>query len=369
MAALVLGGRLAGVALETWQVVSAAVIGLLALDPALASDTGFQLSVAATAGVIVGSRFPVRSGWIARALAVGMGAQLAVAPLLILHFGQVPLLSPLVNLLAAPLVTAATVLGLVGVIGFDPVTDIAVILATSVLALARVASAWPQVGWGGLALTLLAMAVMARRPAARPIVTLLASSAIAWLLIGPVSAVPEPGVLVLDVGQGDAILLSGGSGYFALVDGGPDQAILAEKLAEHRVRHLDLVVLTHPHADHAEGLAGLPGRLPVTKLWALEAEHHGGGVAVDLADRYGAAGIDVVEPVVGDVFRLGSLGVRVIGPERRYASLNDESIVLMVEGPRGIAAGGRQGDDAGRACRNPPASLCPADAATRKVAP
>ena len=100
------------------------------------------------------------------------------------------------------------------------------------------------------------------------------------------------------------------------------------------MRHLDLVVLTHPHADHAEGLAGLPGRLPVTKLWALEAEHHGGGVAVDLADRYGAAGIDVVEPVVGDVFRLGSLVVRVIGPERPYASLNDESIVLMVEGPR-----------------------------------
>ncbi|HEU4916367.1 MAG TPA: ComEC/Rec2 family competence protein [Acidimicrobiia bacterium] len=333
MAALVLGGRLAGFALETWQVVAAAVVGLLILDPGLAADPGFQLSVAATVGVIVGSRYPVRRGRLARALAVGTGAQLAVAPLLILHFGQVPLLSPLANLLVAPVVATATVVGAIGAIGLDPAVEVASWLASTVLAAARVASVWPQVAWGGLALVMTALVIVVWRPAARPIVALLASGAIAWLVVGPAPHLPDPGVVVLDVGQGDAILLDGGDGSFALVDGGPDQVSLADSLARYRVRRLELVILTHPHADHSAGLAGLPGMIPVGALWAGFAAHLESDALADLTHRFGEAGVDLVEPVVGDVYRLGGLLLTVAGPEREYASVNDESIVLMVEGP------------------------------------
>jgi competence protein ComEC len=330
MAALVLGGRLAGIALEAWQVVAAAVVGLLALDPGLSSDSGFQLSVAATAGVIVGSRYPVTGGWAWRALTVGAGAQLAVAPLLILHFGQVPLLSPLANLVAAPLVAAATVLGSLGVAGLAPATGLAVIGASTVLAIARHASGWPQIGWAGLSLALIALVVAILRPGSRAILALVSSGVIAWLVVGPVPNLPDPGVVVLDVGQGDAILLSGGSGVFALVDGGPDPSILAENLAEYRVHSLDLVVLTHPHADHEAGLAGLPERVPVGALWAISRDD---GDDPGLPQAYEDAGIDVVEPSVGEVHTLGALAITVLGPERRYASVNDESIVLLVEGP------------------------------------
>jgi competence protein ComEC len=333
MAALVLGGRLAGIAFETWQVVAAAVIGLLALDPGLASDSGFQLSVAATAGVIVGSRYPGPGAWTTRALAVGAGAQLAVAPLLILHFGQVPLLSPLANLVAAPLVSAATVLGSLGVAGLAPATDLAVVGASAVLAIARTAARWPQIGWGGLVVALIVLIVFVFRPGSRPMLALLTSGTIAWLLLGPVPDLPDPGVVVLDVGQGDAILLSGGEGLFALVDGGPDPATLAENLAEYRVRNLDLVVLTHPHADHGAGLEALPDRIPVSVLWAGGADQGEGDDEADLIRRYREDGVEVLDPRVGEVYRLGGLVITVLGPERQYASVNDESIVLMVDGP------------------------------------
>jgi competence protein ComEC len=333
MAALVLGGRLAGIALETWQVMAAAMVGLLALDPGLAADSGFQLSVAATAGVIVGSRYPMTGGWAWRALAVGAGAQLAVAPLLIFHFGQVPLLSPLANLVAAPVVATSTVLGSLGVAGLAPATDLAVIGASTVLAIARHASMWPQIGWGGLSVALIVLIVAILRPGSRAILALASAGTIAWLVIGPVPNLPEPGVVVLDVAQGDAILLSGGEGAFALVDGGPDPATLAENLAEYRVRSLDLVVLTHPHADHEAGLAGLPGRIPVGILWRGSADDREDDDGEDLGRRYGEAGATVVDPPVGEVYRLGELVITVLGPERRYASVNDESIVLMVEGP------------------------------------
>ena len=75
--------------METWQVLSAAVIALLIIDPGLVANAGFQLSVAATVGVIVGARWPSSGGKVMRALAVSIGAQVAVAPLLILHFGVV----------------------------------------------------------------------------------------------------------------------------------------------------------------------------------------------------------------------------------------------------------------------------------------
>jgi competence protein ComEC len=266
-------------------------------------------------------------------LAVGAGAQLAVAPLLLLHFGQIPLLSPLANLVAAPLVAGATVLGSVGVLGLAPATDLAVAGASVVLAIARTAAGWPQIGWGGLVVALVVVTVVILRPSSRPILALLMSGTIAWLVLGPVSDLPDPGLVVLDVGQGDAILISGGEGLFALVDGGPDPATLAERLAEYRVRSLDLVVLTHPHADHEAGLAGLPGRLPVGRLWAESDDDAEVDAPPDLIHTFRDAGVEVVDPRVGDVYRLGSLVITALGPERRYASVNDESIVLMVEGP------------------------------------
>jgi competence protein ComEC len=333
MAALVLGGRLAGIALETWQVVAAAVIGLLTLDPGLVSDSGFQLSVVATAGVIVGSRYPVPRGRVPRAIAVGVGAQLAVAPLLILHFGQVPLLSPLANLVAAPLVAATTILGALGVAGLPLATDLAVAGASAVLAIARTASVWPQIGWGGLAVALVGLVIALLRPGSRPILALVASATVAWLVAGPVPNLPDPGAVVLDVGQGDAILLSGGEGAYALVDGGPDPASLMENLADYRVSSLELAVLTHDHADHAAGLEALTGHIQVGVLWAGSTEQGEDEESSGLASRLRGVGVEVNEPSVGDVYRLGALVITVVGPTRQYASLNDESIVLMVKGP------------------------------------
>jgi competence protein ComEC len=333
MAALVLGGRLAGIALETWQVVAAAVIGLLTLDPGLVSDSGFQLSVVATAGVIVGSRYPVPRGRVPRAIAVGVGAQLAVAPLLILHFGQVPLLSPLANLVAAPLVAATTILGALGVAGLPLATDLAVAGASAVLAIARTASVWPQIGWGGLAVALVGLVIALLRPGSRPILALVASATVAWLVAGPVPNLPDPGAVVLDVGQGDAILLSGGEGAYALVDGGPDPASLMENLADYRVSSLELAVLTHDHADHAAGLEALTGHIQVDVLWAGSTEQGEDEESSGLASRLRGVGVEVNEPSVGDVYRLGALVITVVGPTRQYASLNDESIVLMVKGP------------------------------------
>src|SRR5690606_38045456 len=116
-----------------------------AWDPSITGNIGFQLSVAATAGVLVGARWPVGRSRVGRALAVTGGAQVAVAPLLLFHFGSIPLLSPLINLVAAALVTVATFVGAVGVTGVGFLSPVGSWLAGLVIHLARGAASWPQV--------------------------------------------------------------------------------------------------------------------------------------------------------------------------------------------------------------------------------
>ena len=332
MAALALGGRLVGVIFEAWQLLSLAVVVLVVMQPELTLSAGFQLSVTATAGVLIGARWPVAGGAVGRALAVTLGAQVAVAPLILYHFGAVPLMSPLVNLVAAPVVTASTLIGAVGVLGPRVPTDIAVWLANLVLFLAAGSEGWPQLdAWqfGGLGLFgWMALKLKRLRPT-------LAVAGLAVLVVGVVGIgrdAPASTVIVLDVGQGDAILLSGGDGRYALVDGGPDEVVLIDHLRRYGVDRLDLLVLSHVHADHAAGLVVLPDRIEIRQAW-MSAEPHETAASASLVSALEGAQIPVSAPQVGDVFALGSLTLVVEGPLRRYASPNDQSIVIRVIGP------------------------------------
>jgi competence protein ComEC len=332
MAGLALGGRLIGVSMEAWQLLSTATIGLILLDPTLATNAGFQLSLAATAGVIVGARWPVPRTRVARALAVTVGAQAAVAPLLILHFGLVPLLSPLANLVAGPIVAVSTLLGAVGMVGPSQLATLGAWLAGLVLWLARIAAGWPQIGWLGLLLIPAALTLCVGAPRLRGVIALATAVSIVFLVVGQTGQAPSPGVVVLDVGQGDSILISGGDGHYALVDGGPDPVVLVESLRRYSVRYLELVVLTHVHSDHAAGLSGLVGRIPIGRVWAAT-EPHSTSSSDELFRLLEPANIRVERPMVGDQMQVGELSLTVEGPLRRYASPNDQSIVLMVEGP------------------------------------
>ena len=332
MAGLVLGGRLIGIAMETWQVLSASVVGLILLDPTLVSNIGFQLSVAATAGVMVGARWPGARTMPGKALRVTLGAQAGVAPLLIIHFGQVPLLSPLANLVAGPLVASSTVVGAVGVVGPGPLVTVGAWMAGVVLELARLAAGWPQIGLVGLLVAIAMTGLYLALARSRDVLVILTAVLIAWLVVGGRAALPEPGVVILDVGQGDSILVAGGDGHFALVDGGPDPVRLVDSLRRYGVSQVDLVVLTHVHSDHATGLTGLVGRIPIRQVW-VDTEPHETVSSAELLRAVAESGIPVARPQIGDQLHVGRLLLTVEGPLRRYASPNDQSIVLRVDGP------------------------------------
>jgi len=79
---------------------------------------------------------------------------------------------------------------------------------------------------------------------------------IAWGIIYEINQPKSLEVVFFDVGQGKSALIKSPEGHYILIDGGPDVGIL-EKLSQEIPfwqREIDLVILTHPHADHLNGL-------------------------------------------------------------------------------------------------------------------
>ena len=138
-----------------------------------------------------------------------------------------------------------------------------------------------------------------------------------------------PAVVFLDVGQGDSVLVLG-TEVTILIDGGPDPAVLAEKLCKYRVRDVDLMVISHPHADHVRGLEAVVGVMSVGTVWNASPPHETPAYRV-LMEHITAAGIPVHRPLPGQGLEGAELAVEVLGPLRRYKHLNDQSIVLVVE--------------------------------------
>jgi len=330
MAGLLLVSRATGVALSGWSVLGLAVAGLLLWSAELANSVGFQLSVAATLGVMASVRaLPnVRPNFLGSAISVTLGAQVAVAPLLLYHFGSLPVLSPIANVVAAPLVAAATTTGGVGLLlGAGWLTRAAVGLASVVLDIAHLASGWPQVGWAGFGMMVLGLVALRYRPL-RPAVVV---AVVGFVVITATAGGRPPGasVVFLDVGQGDAILVFGSDGEVILVDGGPDPPLLLAGLRRYDVERIDLLILSHPHADHLAGFIDVVDRYQVGAFWHPGSPDSGAQFA-ELERRFVEAGVPVVVPAPGELVRLGEIRIEVLGPLRRYDNLNDQSIVARM---------------------------------------
>jgi beta-lactamase superfamily II metal-dependent hydrolase len=165
-----------------------------------------------------------------------------------------------------------------------------------------------------------------------------AASLAAWTVF-PGLAPAGPEITVLDVGQGDAVLLRDGSAV-VLVDGGPEPGVLARALARRRIRRIDLLVVTHEHADHTTGLVGITARVDVRRAWVAPYAEESGPLGEVMAELT-AAGVAVARPVAGWSAAVGGFRLEVLGPLRRYAGPNDGSLVLLAEasGVRALLAG------------------------------
>ena len=150
------------------------------------------------------------------------------------------------------------------------------------------------------------------------------------VVVWPVNQHPDdlPAVVFLDVGQGDATLFIDHD-LTVLIDGGPDPVVLTRKLERYGIDRIDVVIVSHVHADHITGLEAVVGRVPVG-LVVADFENHATPAAEWLLAEVERHAIELASPTPGWSFGTESLGFEILGPQRRYASPNDESIVVLV---------------------------------------
>jgi competence protein ComEC len=363
-------------------VLCAAVVALTAADPWLARSFAFALSVLAT-GALLLLAAPMADGLgrvlprvLAQAIAVPAAAQAVCAPVVVLLNPGVPLLAVPANLLVAPAVAPATVLGVVATVAaalWLPAAQVVAWVAgvaTGWIAWVAHGSAavpgatlpWPSGMRGAVLLaTVTALALLLAVPALRLlprarrlgwltavvaagcVAALVVVAAVRWL---PSSGWPPPGwrVVACDVGQGDALVVATRPGGAIVVDAGPEPGAVDRCLRRLGITVVDLLVLTHFHADHVGGLPGvLTGRRVAEALVSpLSAPAQQASRAREALD---AAGIATRQGWAGLAGRAGDVPWRVLWPTRLLGSsgavhgessaANDASVVLLIE-PAGL---------------------------------
>ncbi len=363
MATLVLLAALVGRLRSTPHLLCTAGLLALLVDPMLAVRLGFILSMAATAGVIVGlgpleralaAHLPLLPAPLRRILAATCGAQVAVAPILLLAGGTVHPASLPANLVAVPAAGLAGAVGgvmaLTAVVAPDVAAVVAVVARPAlrvVLLSARVFSGPEGRTAAVVGVLLLGLWILLRTGGARVqarttgtsmgAVTAVGVAVVgaALLVVSPGSggALPDTPVLVaLDVGQGDALLLGDPAAGWMLVDTGADDDVVARRLGDHGVTRLASVVLTHPHDDHVGGLQGV---LQAAAVGAVVVGPRGEGVGTGLA-----GGPPVVHAAAGSTWQHGSLRIEVLSPPPTGlgGEPNENSLVLLVTTGEGRTA-------------------------------
>jgi competence protein ComEC len=356
------------------RALGAAVVGLLLVDPALAVSVGFALSVVATAGILLlapGWRDAMARWlprWAAEAIAVPATAQLACTPLVAAISGEVSLVAVAANLLVAPAVGPATVLGLAaGLVGLAW-SWCGAVLGTGaawcvawIVLVARRGATLPTaaVDWGTgpaalavLTVLCLVLAVAGPRLLARRAGGAAAGLALAVVLVAPR---PSPGwppegwvVAACDVGQGDALVLRAGPGEGVVVDAGPDPAAVDTCLDRLDVTRVPLLVLTHFHADHVDGVAGVLDGRRVDAVEATPLADPPAGVA-EVERGLAGSGLAATTPAYAATRRIGDVTLQVLWPAPGSpasgpgdgSTANDASVVLLaqVQGVRLLLTG------------------------------
>ena len=368
MGSMLLAAMLLGRPRSALPALGFAAAVMVAINPNILWSVSFQLSFAAVAGIaLLMPRFseyvwagPMTAhgltGWLVTTAAMSIAATIAIVPLLAFHFERVSFVGIFATLLVMPTLPLTLVahavtamLGLAGPWAAQLTGLIAWVTSAYLIGVVRLIARLPvtavEIGWVAPymvwayygALMLFVTRKGLRRGAIRIRVAVrgwqpisLGERNISWWAIAPVVSVagllwatallrPDSRLQVafVDVGQGDGAYISTPGNRQIVVDGGPDPLEMVRFLGENmpfRDRSIDLVVLSHAHSDHVNGLIEVLSRYEVRAVLERRVEYESSHYT---AWRKAVAeeGAELVEAEPGQRIDMGDgVVVEVLGP-------------------------------------------------------
>lgn len=363
MVALVLGARLVGLHVSVVQALSASFILFLWMDPGLLQDIGFQLSYGASFGIIASLKLMEGASFIKSGLIVTAVSQLCLYPLLLFHFFEISLSSFLVNAIYVPLFTllilpanfillAASFLPLgidtILFMAYEPLRSWIEGLTSALAGLPY--QVWtpgrPSLGWlWFLAFSVLLFFILAEKRFRLRLLFILFIPAL-LLTVKPFID-PRLHVSFIDVGQGDSALieLPYRKAVYLIDAGGVlrfDSQPFQEKnrpfevgrqtvvpyLKGRGISGVDLFILSHPDADHAEGADEVFEELAVERLHITPGSE-ANALMAELAPFAREAPVEL--PKSGEGWQVGGTHFTYLSPEDELYEGNDDSLVLLMD--------------------------------------
>lgn len=395
MAMLVSMARLFGRSVDPWHLIGIVGAGLVLWQPLFIYDVGFQLSFLALIGIIgVGAIFETRRSAphlnrlenmrraITRAFIASTGAQMTTWPVVANGFSSFSWIAPFSNLLAIPLAGVALGSLLLGIVlwEFAPLAGDPIIMFGKAILQLLIGMADKMGDFGSFEVSMLSPlfvvgwyaavtgCILLFQSVTRPhhgILPIIGKRAVMigfcfivvsygwWLSLDLLGVVD---VWVLDVGQGDSVIIKGPWERAIIIDGGgvPGAAalggfdvgerVVVPTLKRLGVRRLDMMVNTHPHEDHLHGLVAVLKNRTVGRVYGSEAAGTGTAYRHFLA-TLDEQGIDMRHFEQDDVFSIGSgfsFSVLAGGTFNewieeagRKPNVNDMSVAFLMDHPGG----------------------------------
>jgi competence protein ComEC len=361
MAALLISRTLVRRNSDTINALGAAAVAILVARPEQLFDVGFQLSFAAVGGIVLLAppmlgRFPRavrRTGFVAKSISVSLAATIATAPIVAHSFGFLPLSGIVLNVAAVPAASVALASGFLMLLAspvsdalagfFGATADVAIRLVAGLAGAADMY--FPQLAVStarGIAPCFLSFALVVaagchlsgvRQKWRVDAVCIALTAGVLWVTAANDLFRPKRlDVIFLDVGQGDAIVIRTPDQRVVVVDVGPAgrgsspaSRSLIPFLHALGTQRVDVLVVTHDHADHSGGLADVARAVDVGLFLAnadVQKEHTP------------SLGMPSLRVFAGDRVSVGpDVDMHVLGPRRSYAdpNINNQSIVLRLE--------------------------------------
>ena len=329
------------------------VMAMVAFDPSVVYQLSFQLSVAATLGIVV--FMPLLNEWFQdlfphvlqfarESISMTFAALVFSLPISAAQFSLVPLLSPLANIVATPYLSLLLMMGFAVMLVAPFMPGLLGLLSVATSGLIAFFSAFEAIPFASipisttisfafpLALGLAALLwVWWPRPvrhkrAVAACSVVLSALVIACCLFLNAGARGDR-IVMLNVGQGDSFAFMSG-GKTLLVDTGNEAEMLYAALARNGISKIDAVLITHPDDDHCGNLQALGGVVEVDQVFIAE-----GLDEIDFVSlvRNMVGEQKVVELNRGDTVQLGMFTLHIVAPMQvEYEGGNEDSICFNV---------------------------------------
>ena len=338
----------------------------LLVDPNLAVSWGFCLSVFATVGLLVFTRpfankiselVPRIPESLSVLIAVALSAQISTAGLIAGFSGQITLWSIPANLLASPVIPFVTILGYLSLVFSNFYTPFAYLFGylaaffanwigflahyfasneTSIIHVPKGIIGFLLISFiMALSAFLIFLVTKTKIENKRTLIISIFLVLISSLILKTKDVKNWPirnwQFVMCDVGQGDGLVLKDSTGKVLVVDVGPNGQLMNDCLKKLGVKTIDVLMLTHFHADHVEGLELVKNRHKIQKVYLTWIED-----PVYEVERTKQLLNDVLTFHIksGEVISLGELKIQCLWPTKIKMNLgsipNNSSLVNLV---------------------------------------